>query len=84
MTTPLDMVVLDELDRFHLALNVINRVERLRHRSDTVRTKLHQSHQRPRDLHPHHRRRPARSARLEMDAVWPAMRLHHPRGCWGG
>ncbi|GAA4382790.1 hypothetical protein GCM10023152_33040 [Agromyces bauzanensis] len=39
-TTPFDMCVLNELDRFHLALDVIDRVPRLRDASAHVREKL--------------------------------------------
>ena len=43
-TTPFDMVVLNDLDRFHLALDVLHRVPHLReeaaHFADTLRDKL--------------------------------------------
>jgi len=43
-TTPFDMVVLNELDRFHLALDVIDRVPRLRsvgaHVKEALKDKL--------------------------------------------
>ena len=39
-TTPFDMTVLNELDRFHLASDVIDRVERLRNRAGHVKQLL--------------------------------------------
>ncbi len=43
-TTPFDMTVLNDLDRFHLAMDVVDRVERLRdigaHFKQTLRNKL--------------------------------------------
>lgn len=40
-TTPFDMVVLNDLDRFHLAIDVIDRVERLGDRAAYPRQALH-------------------------------------------
>ncbi|HEU4531193.1 MAG TPA: phosphoketolase family protein [Steroidobacteraceae bacterium] len=39
-TTPFDMVVLNDLDRFHLAIDVIDRVPGLRERADGLRSQL--------------------------------------------
>ena len=39
-TTPFDMTVLNELDRFHLAGDVIDRVPRLRERAASVKQEL--------------------------------------------
>ena len=36
-TTPFDMVVMNDLDRFHLAADVVNRVPRLRHKAAYVK-----------------------------------------------
>ncbi|MFB9947218.1 phosphoketolase [Rhizobium puerariae] len=47
-TTPFDMTVLNELDRFHLAIEVIERVpglkEKAAHVADTLRDKLQEHH----------------------------------------
>jgi xylulose-5-phosphate/fructose-6-phosphate phosphoketolase len=39
-TTPFDMTVLNELDRFHLALAVVNRVPALAARAPAVRERV--------------------------------------------
>jgi xylulose-5-phosphate/fructose-6-phosphate phosphoketolase len=36
-TTPFDVVVLNNLDRYHLAIDVIDRVQSLRSRASTAR-----------------------------------------------
>lgn len=41
-TTPFDMVVLNELDRFHLVLDVLNRVEIVKELRDQLRQKMHE------------------------------------------
>ena len=41
-TTPFDMVVLNELDRFHLVIDVINRVPGLKLRTATLQQQLHE------------------------------------------
>ena len=41
-TTPFDMVVLNELDRFHLVIDVINRVPGLKSRTATIQQQLHE------------------------------------------
>ena len=41
-TTPFDMVVLNELDRFHLVIDVINRVPGLKPRTATIQQQLHE------------------------------------------
>jgi xylulose-5-phosphate/fructose-6-phosphate phosphoketolase len=68
-TTPFDMVVLNNLDRFQLALDAIGRVPRLRDRLDHE-TARHRATPRddgaPRPLHPRAWRRHARDSRLAM------------------
>ena len=41
-TTPFDMVVLNDLDRFHLAIDVIDRIPSLGSDAETVKTTLHE------------------------------------------
>ena len=41
-TTPFDMVVLNELDRFHLVIDVINRVPGLKPRTASIQQQLHE------------------------------------------
>jgi xylulose-5-phosphate/fructose-6-phosphate phosphoketolase len=40
ITTPFDMAVLNDLDRFHLVLDVITRVPGLAHRAEALRTEM--------------------------------------------
>jgi xylulose-5-phosphate/fructose-6-phosphate phosphoketolase len=69
-TTPFDMVMLNDLDRFHLVMDVIDRVPGLAQRAVALRQ--HMADERLRHRSPTGRgrhRHPARAARLTGSAV---------------
>ncbi len=55
-TTPFDMTVLNDLDRFHLAGDVVDRVERLRPRNGHFKQMLREQAGGPQTVHPRIRR----------------------------
>jgi xylulose-5-phosphate/fructose-6-phosphate phosphoketolase len=73
-TTPFDMVMLNNLDRFHLVIDVIDRVPGLAQRAATLRQ--HMSDERLR--HRAHTRRAGDDAPDVRDWVWPGD--HPPTG----
>ena len=62
-TTPFDMTVLNDLDRFHLAGDVIDRVPRLRNIAAHIKQDLRNKADRTQALHRQTRRRPCRKSR---------------------
>ena len=68
-TTPFDMVVLNDLDRFHLALDVIDRVPRLAGDRRALRGGAARQAGRAHGVHPRARRGHARGARLDVVGV---------------
>ena len=68
-TTPFDMVMLNDLDRFHLAMDVIDRVPGLAERAVAVRQRM----QRPARRRPRaYTRATGEDAPEVRDWVWPA------------
>ena len=67
-TTPFDMVMLNDLDRFHLVMDVIDRVPGLRERAAHLRQKMSDERLQPSRLHARARRGRARCDRLELAA----------------
>ena len=67
-TTPFDMVVMNDLDRFHLAGDVIDRVPSLGSRAAYFKQLSARQTAGTPPVHPRLRRRPARSPRLDLDA----------------
>ena len=65
-TTPFDMVMLNDLDRFHLVMDVIDRVPELGERAAHLRQEMVDERLRAPRLHARGRRRPARGARLDL------------------
>ena len=63
-TTPFDMVMLNDLDRFHLVMDVIDRVPGLGERAARCASRWRRAAA-PSRLHARARRRPARRARLD-------------------
>ena len=63
-TTPFDMVMLNDLDRFHLVMDVIDRVPGLGVRAAGLRQRDGRRAAAPPRVHARARRRPARGARL--------------------
>ena len=68
-TTPFDMVVLNDLDRYHLVMDVIDRVPGLAERAGRLRQDMADERLRHRAYTREHRRGPARRHRLEL-ACW--------------
>ena len=64
-TTPFDMVMLNDLDRFHLVIDVIDRVPGLASSAGHLRQQMVDKRMLPR-LHPRTRRGRARDQQLEM------------------
>ena len=71
VTTPFDMVVLNDMDRFHLVMDVIDRVPGLGANAALVRQHMVDARA-PRRVHARVRRRHARGARLEVAGLTPA------------
>ena len=65
-TTPFDMLVRNDMDRFHLVMDVIDRVPGLARRAATVRQAMVDMRARPPHLRPGDRRGPADRARLDL------------------
>jgi xylulose-5-phosphate/fructose-6-phosphate phosphoketolase len=65
-TTPFDMAVLNDLDRFHLVMDVVDRVPGLADRAGNVREAMGARRRGAPGLHRRARRRPARDPRLEV------------------
>ena len=65
-TTPFDMTVINDLDRFHLAGDAIDRVPRLRSLAGYPKQLLRDRLDRAQTVRPAHRRRHARDQELEM------------------
>ena len=65
-TTPFDMVMLNDLDRYHLVMDVIDRVPGLGERAAGLRQEMSDARLRARDLHPGGRRRPARGPGMDV------------------
>ena len=63
-TTPFDMVMLNDMDRFHLVIDVIDRVPGLGQRAALLRQEMVDERLRAPRLHARARRRPRRAARL--------------------
>ena len=68
-TTPFDMVMLNDLDRFHLVMDVIDRVPELGERAAHLRQEMVDARLRARALYASVRRRPPGGARLDL-AGW--------------
>ena len=66
-TTPFDMTVLNEIDRFHLAMDVIDRVPRLHATSGAAREQLKDAADPAPAVRPDARRGPAGDPRLGVD-----------------
>ena len=74
-TTPFDMVMMNEIDRYHLVMDVIDRVPGLGSRAALLRQQMGDTRRRARAVDPRARRRPARGARVELErAVLAAAR----------
>ena len=71
-TTPFDMVMLNDLDRFHLVMDVIDRVPGLGARAAGLRQEMVDERLRAAALHARARRRPAGGARLDAARRAPA------------
>ena len=67
-TTPFDMVMLNDLDRYHLVMDVIDRVPGLGERLPHLRQDDGRRAAAPARLHPRGRRRRTRGARLDLAA----------------
>ena len=65
-TTPFDMVMLNDLDRFHLVMDVIDRVPGLAERASHLRQHMIDRATAPPRLHPRAWRRPAGAAQLDV------------------
>ena len=85
-TTPFDMVMLNDLDRFHLVIDVIDRVPGLGQRAALLRQQMVDERLRSARLHARARRRPRRAARLGLawrgistDAIRGGLRFRTPR-----
>ena len=78
-TTPFDMVVLNDLDRFHLVMDVIDRVPGLRPHAAELRQRMVDAPAAGTRLHPRARRGPARGR-----ADWTVGRRPHapPSQAW--
>ena len=61
-TTPFDMVVLNDMDRFHLVIDVIDRVPGLGQRAALLRQQMVDERLRRPRLHARARRRPGRAS----------------------
>ena len=68
-TTPFDMVMLNDMDRFHLVIDVIDRVPGLGPRAAHLRQQMVDERLRHRAYTREHRRRLARRARLDLAAL---------------
>ena len=68
-TTPFDMVVLNDLDRFHLVEDVIDRVPRLGSRAAYLKQEMRDKLIEHQHVRPQARRRHAGNTRLEMGRV---------------
>ena len=68
-TTPFDMVMLNDLDRFHLVMDVIDRVPGLGERAAEPAPGDGRRAAAPPRLHARARRGPARGARLDLAAA---------------
>ena len=66
-TTPFDMVMLNDLDRFHLVMDVIDRVPGLASRAGHVRSDMEQERLRCRGLDARARRGPPVDPRLDLE-----------------
>jgi xylulose-5-phosphate/fructose-6-phosphate phosphoketolase len=66
-TTPFDMVMLNDLDRFHLVMDVIDRVPGLRDRAGDVRAEMEARRQEAHD----HTRRVGDDIASVRDWIWP-------------
>ena len=80
-TTPFDMVMLNDLDRYHLVMDVIDRVPGLAEREATLRQHMVDERLRLRALHPRDRRGPPGRRRL---ALAPAIRRERRERGGGG
>ena len=87
-TTPFDMVVLNNLDRYQLALDAIRRIPRLRRSGGEGDGALLDDHGAPQALHQRAWRRHAGGPRLALERVTPLLpeipwrtptRIEHPR-----
>ena len=71
-TTPFDMVMLNDLDRFHLVMDVIDRVPGLAQRAATLRQHMHGRRTlRPPGIHAAGGRRLTRRSRLGVAGLTP-------------
>jgi hypothetical protein len=92
-TTPFDNVTLNHMDRYHLVIDVINRVPGLSQRAAGLRQEMVYERLRERSLHPRARRRPrghpglglavlvvnAGSSSLKLRLIGPDDALAQPR-----
>ena len=83
-TTPFDMVMMNDIDRYHLVMDVIDRVPGLGSRAALLRQQMVDTRRRARRVDPRARRRPARGAGVELEravlAAARALAVDHRRG----
>ena len=80
-TTPFDMVMMNDLDRYHLVMDVIDRVPSLGSRAAALRQEMGDTRTPGPGVDPRARRGPARGARLVRGPAEPTRQPSRSRTC---